>query len=346
MLDDLGVYGPRRALPLRVAPVAGESTGSFVNRLAHANGLSLAAFLDRVGQGEASADPGRVERYPQCTEMYVNEAGLRYLSVLADRSPGLLQQDLPSLGADRLLAGREEAAEWSWPWEPVSGHLVRYCPLCGDALDVGEPVWVMSPDSWQVCLRHGYWSDDFRGRGPDFVRLAELSETVTAHGVRQHLAARWGAAGEELFADAFQVAVHWWTRMPDTVCWVQRAWTAGLDAREVRAAPLVIYPEAAQLAGGMLDFERAGQRDTAGRSRWLAGVEQLMVRWGVDVAEGRQPLLVWLGRHRMEAPAPSHPADRHRLALPPGHDRIASRAGSVSQRSCLTWQLGMTAAEM
>ncbi|MEH0475080.1 TniQ family protein [Streptomyces sp. B21-097] len=347
MLDDPGLYGPRRALPLRVGPVAGESTGSFVNRLAHANGLSLADFLDRVGQGDASVDPLRVEKYPQCTEMYVNEAGLRYLSVLADRPPGLLQQDLPSLGAERLLAGgQEEAAEWKWPWEPLAGHLVRHCALCGDDLDVGEPVWLMSPDSWQVCLRHGYWSDDSRGRGPDFVQLAELPETMTAHRVRQQLAALWGPAGEELFADAFQVAVYWWTRMPDTVCWVQRAWTAGLGAREMRTAPLVIYPEAAQLAGAMLDFERAGQQDAAGRARWLAGVEQLMVRWGVNVAEGRQALLVWLGRHRMEAPAASRPADGCRLMLAPGHDRIASRSGSVGQRSCLTWQLGMAAADM
>ncbi|GAA3289090.1 hypothetical protein GCM10020295_00120 [Streptomyces cinereospinus] len=162
----------------------------------------------------------------------------------------------------------------------MAGHLVRYCPLCADALGVGQTVWLMSPDSWQVCLRHGYWSDDSRGRGPDFVQLAELPETVTAQRVRQQLAERWGPAGEELFADAFQVAVYWWTRMPDTVCWVRRGWTAGLDAREMRAAPLVIYSEAAELAHAMVDFERAGRRDTADRSRWLAGVEQLMAGWG------------------------------------------------------------------
>lgn len=120
MLNDPGLYGPRRPLPLRVRPVPGESTGSFVNRLAHANGLSLAAFLDRVGQGEASAYTERVEKYPQSTEMYVNEAGLHYLAVLADRAAGLLQQDLPSLGAEHLLPG-PEAAQWRWRWEPVAG---------------------------------------------------------------------------------------------------------------------------------------------------------------------------------------------------------------------------------
>ncbi|GHA55376.1 hypothetical protein GCM10010303_78930 [Streptomyces purpurascens] len=89
-------------------------------RVAHANGLSLAAFLDRVGQGEASAHPERVEKYPQSTEMYVNEAGLRYLAVLADRAAGLLQQDLPSLGAEHLLPGPEEA-EWRWPLGACGG---------------------------------------------------------------------------------------------------------------------------------------------------------------------------------------------------------------------------------
>jgi hypothetical protein len=59
---------------------------------------------------------------------------------------------------------------------------------------------------------------------------------MTAHRARQEPAARSGRAGEELFADALQVAVYWRTRMPDTVCWVRRALTAGLDAREMRAA--------------------------------------------------------------------------------------------------------------
>ncbi|MFJ3339142.1 TniQ family protein [Streptomyces sp. NPDC086766] len=345
MLNDPGLYGPRRPLPMRVRPVEGESTGSFVNRLAHANGLGLAAFLDRVGQGQASADPGRVEKYPQCTEMYVNEAGLRYLSVLAGLPADLLQRDLPSLHADRLLTDWG-AAQWRWPWEPVAGHLVRCCPRCGDATGAGALVRLMSPDSWQVCLRHGFWTDDSRGRAPDVVDLADLPETMAAHRVRRQLAERWGPAGEELFADAFQVAVYWWTRTPDATCWTLRAQTAGLDAWEMRAAPLVIYPEAAWLAQAMLDFEVMGQRDASGREQWLAGVEPLMAQWEVDAAEGRQALLMWLGRHRTQAPTADCPAGGDGLVLAMGHHRAAARTGSVDQRSCLPWQLGMTAAEM
>ncbi|UQA90513.1 hypothetical protein [Streptomyces halobius] len=153
------------------------------------------------------------------------------------------------------------------------------------------------------------------------MRLARIEEVVEAHRSRRRLAARLGPAGEELFADAFQVAVHWWTRMPDTTRWVQRAWAAGLGAREVRAAPLVIYPEAAELARAMLGFERIGQRDAVGRARWLKGMEKVM-------------------------DDPARPAGRHRLVLAVGHNRIASGTGSLDQRSYLPWQLGMTAAEM
>ena len=114
----------------------------------------------------------------------------------------------------------------------------------------------------------------------------------------------------------------------------------------MRAAPLVIYPEAAQLAGAMLDFERAGSGMRRAVPDGSRTSEQLMVRWGVDVTEGRQALLVWLGRHRTGVPAPSRPADRCQLMLASGHDRIASRTGSVRERSCLIWQLGMAAADM
>ncbi|MET8861215.1 TniQ family protein [Streptomyces sp. NPDC004579] len=345
MLDDPGLYGPHRPLPMRVQPMRGETTASFVNRLAHANGLSLAAFLDRVGQGQASADPKRVEQYPQCTEMYVNEAGLRYLSVLAGRPAESLQDDLPSLHADQLLSDQREA-KWKWRWEPVAGHLVRRCPQCSIAAGAGEGVRLMSPDSWQVCLRHGCWTDDSRGRAPDFVDLVDLPETMAAHRVRRHLAEQWGPAGEELFADAFQVTVYWWTRTPDTTYWRLRAQTAGLDAWEMRVAPLVIYPEAARLAQAMLDFELTGQRDASGREQWLGAVEPLMSQWEVDAAEGRQALLMWLGRHRTDAPTAECPTGRDGLVLATGHHRAAARTGSVDQRSCLPWQLGMAAAEM
>ncbi|MET8241758.1 hypothetical protein [Streptomyces sp. NPDC005078] len=317
-----------------------------MNRLAHRNALGLADFLDRVGQGKASADPARVEKYPQYTEMYVNRAGLEYLAVLAGEPASLLQRVLPGLAERHLLPDGDEAV-WKWPWQPFEGHLARCCPVCAQARGVDEPAWVMTPDSWSICVRHLRWSDDSRAHPEAGFRLRALPEVVAGHGVRVRLARRFGRTGEELFADAFLVAAHWWASMPHVLRWVQRAWTTGLDARDVRVMPLVVYPEAAQLARLMLRFEQSPVRDRPARSRWLGQVGDLMETWYLDIRKGTVPLLEWLERHRM--PVPRTPEDartaqgvsrRRRLVLALGHNRLVTGAGSLEQRSCLPWQPG------
>lgn len=332
-------FGPRWPLPRCPRLVVGESTGSFVSRLAHSNGRTLADFLLYVGHGQASADPAKVEKYPQSTEMYVNAAGLRHLTVLTDLPAEMLRRALPSLAERHVLPGTG-AAEWRWPWEPDEGYLVRRCALCGYARRrISEPVWLMSMDSWQVCLRHLRWTDDSRSADPEFISLASLPEYAQAHRDRLRLERRFGPAGEELVADAVHVTMAWWTRMPETLRWVQRAWRAGLSERAARAVPLVIYPEAVALASAMLRFEQAGQRDTAGRARWLAGVQHLMDVWDVDFSEGRDALLEWLERHSRAAPQMT--ASRHntrQLTLALGHSRVAAQVGSLARRSCMPVQ--------
>ncbi|CAM5586149.1 hypothetical protein SALBM311S_01212 [Streptomyces alboniger] len=70
---------------------------------------------------------------------------------------------------------------------------------------------------------------------------------VRAHADRLRLERRFGAAGAELFADGFQMVARWWERTPDVWSWTQRAWRAGLEARELRTGPLVISREAERL---------------------------------------------------------------------------------------------------
>jgi hypothetical protein len=273
--------------------VGGESTGSFVARLAHGNGLGLAEFLARVGQGQASADPERVERYPQTTEMYVNEAGLRHLAVLSGLSADMLRRALPNLAERYVLPGGGKAL-WQWPWEAENGFLVRRCALCGYARGICEPVRLMSQDNWQVCLRHLRWTDDSRSQEPSFVDLRVLPECFRAHRGRLRLVRRFGTAGGRVFADASRIVRCWWTDMPEEPLWAERAWRAGLGARTARAVPLVIYPEAATLAWSMLRFERGGRFGNADRARWLADVEHLMAAAGLDLAADRDELLRWL----------------------------------------------------
>ncbi|MET8831974.1 TniQ family protein [Streptomyces sp. NPDC004610] len=335
-----GLYGPRQPLPMRISPLPGESTGSFVNRLAHANGLELADFLQRVGQdtGSSSGDAARVAKYPQCTEMYVNGPGLEYLAVLAGAPAAVLRRALPGLAPRHRLPGDGDAV-WKWPWQPPEGYLVCCCTRCAELRGVREPAWWLTSDSWRVCARHRRWCDDSRTQPQGGLSLQELPEVVDAHLERARLHREFGRSGAELFADAFQVTAEWWRTMPMVLRWVHRAWACELEDRSTRAMPLVIYPEAARLAQQMAEFEQSDGRDTDARARWLGKVEALMVSWELDVQTGRSPLLDWLHRHRAQADPEAQPAaesGRGRLPLAPGHSRLTSPTGPLEQRSCLS----------
>ncbi|MFE1935952.1 TniQ family protein [Streptomyces sp. NPDC059474] len=345
-----GLYGPKQPLPVLVEPLGGESTGSFVNRLAHGQGLHLDELLTRVGFGQASRDPQRVRAYPQLTEMYVNALGLEYLATLCGLSVQTLQEALPSLEQRHLLPEGEEAV-WKWPWAPREGHLVPLCSGCGPLRGVRETVWMISSGRWRMCARHLEWTDDHRSSEPVAVSLEGIPETVSAQHQREALRQQFGAMGGQLFADAFQVAVYWWTHLPDAERWVQRAWSVGLEAWSVRAAPLVLLPEAAQLANRMLDFERLGERGRSVRERWLAGVRHDMAAWDVGADVGIEPLRQWLSHHR-EQPAQLDPqnSDAGRAAgpvrLPGSHEHHAQPVGDLGEFSCLPWRLGQPACEM
>ncbi|WP_435839905.1 Helicase associated domain protein [Streptomyces canus] len=295
MPDTAGVWGPRRKLRMPVRHLAGESTGSFVNRLAHAHELELGELLGRVGVGRQPVNP----RLPALAEVYVNRAALEHLAALSGRPPHRLQLALTNLQRRFLLPGDEPAC-WQWPFEVREGHLVRCCDLCALARGAREAAWLVCPDPWRVCLRHRRFTDDHRGEEPQVVRLDELPEVMRAHAERLQLQRRFGAAGTELFADGFQVVARWWARMPDLWSWTQRAWRVGLEAQELRTAPLVIYPEAVQLAREMLRYEQEGARSRAARAVWVEQVQQLMSGWGLEGDEGCE-LTQWLDHHSRPA---------------------------------------------
>ncbi|MEU8581914.1 TniQ family protein [Streptomyces abikoensis] len=346
-----GAFGPRQPLPIRVGPLIGESTGSFVNRLAHGQGLHLDELLTRVGFGQASRDVQRVRAYPQITEMYVNPLGLEYLATLSGLSVRALRDALPSLEQRHLLPEGKEAV-WKWPWTSREGHLVPLCSGCRLSLGVRETAWMISPGRWRICARHLEWTDDSRSGESTAVSLERVPEAVPAWQQGELLRRQFGAAGGQLFADAFQVAVYWWTHLPDTERWVQRAWSAGLEARNVRAAPVVVLPEAARLAQRMVDFEQLDEQSRSAREKWLAGVQRDMAVWDVDTCVGRQPLLAWLQRHHGRPPRSGPLGSSRReqpasgLRLPGGHERNAQLVWALGEFSCLPWHLGQPACSM
>lgn len=363
------LFGPRQPLPVRVAPLPGESTGSYVNRLAHGQGLELEELLERVGFGQASRDPARVRSYASTTEMYINERGLEYLAVLCGSTAEALQEVLPSTAPAHLLEETEpRTAMWKWPWLPREGHLVPLCGTCAAARGVQETVWMISADRWRVCLEHLRWTDSDATGGKRGLSLKLLPETVEAHREREALDQRYGLAGRQVFADAFQIAVHWWTHLPDTARWVRRAWDADLEAQTVPTAPLVLMPEVAAVAARLVAFERAGRRDGPARTRWMEGLRGEMDRWGVDFSVGRLALMDWLQRHSAPAaPTPDAAGEpaagtasqarqaragmsdagvAQELRLSAGHERTAQPTGVLAAASCLPWQLGESACEM
>ncbi|MEV6594754.1 TniQ family protein [Streptomyces acidicola] len=331
MTDSTGVWGPRRQLTAPWRHLPGESTGSFVNRLAHANSLELGKLLSRVGEGRQPVNP----RLPALAELYVNRAALDHLAVLSGRTPPQLQRALPNL-EDRFLLPGDDPACWQWPFKvQEGGHLVRCCDLCAGARGVDEAAWLVWPDRWRVCLRHRRFTDDDRGQGPHAVRLDTQPEVMRAHAERLRLEGRFGAAGAELFADAFQVVTRWWERSPDMWSWTQRAWRAGLEAQELRTAPLVIYPEAVHLAREMLRYEQHGERTRGARVGWLEGVRRLMDSWGLEGVEGGGELVQWLDHHSRPAPAGAGYSGRRGRVLAVGHSRLAEPYGSLGDRSCM-----------
>ncbi|MFJ8637240.1 TniQ family protein [Streptomyces sp. NPDC093568] len=339
MADRAAVWGPQRRLKDSMPRLADESTGSFANRLAHAHGLELGMFLDRVGTGRQPVNP----RLPSLAELYVNREALDNLAVLSGRTPHQLQLALTSL-QDRFLLSGDDPACWQWPFKvrEGTGYVVRCCDLCAGARGVDEAAWLLWPDQWRVCLRHRRFTDNHRGQGPYVVPLDGLPEVVRAHTDRLRLERRFSAAGAELFADGFQVVACWWARMGgDVWSWTQRAWRVGLEARELRTGPLVIYPEAVQLALEMLRYEQEGARSRAAREVWVQQVQQLMDGWGLEGSEGLGELVQWLDHHARPAASPFAPDNgrhlrrRRRRVLAVGHSRLAEPSGSLPERSCM-----------
>ncbi|MFB7600579.1 TniQ family protein [Streptomyces sp. NPDC056160] len=364
-------FGPRQPLPVRVVPVRGESTGSFVKRLAHGQGFQLEELLERVGFGQASTDPLRVRAYPRTTEMYVNEQGLAYLAVLAGSTTQALQEMLPSTAAAHLLKPDAESAVWKWPWLVHEGHLVPLCATCAADRGVRETVWMINADKWRVCLEHWRWTDSDGTGGERGLSLKLLPETAKAHREREALHQQYGAAGEQLFADAFQITVHWWTHLPGTAPWARRARDADLQTQAMPVAPLVLMPEAAAVADHLAAFEHAGRRDAQAGTQWMEELRDEMDRWGVDFSVGRLALMDWLQRHstavgeasdttsrstaetapkarrvRVGTPGAGESRQVQALRLSAGHERAAQPTGVLGAASCLPWQLGQPACEM
>ncbi|WP_157847758.1 TniQ family protein [Streptomyces violens] len=343
------VWRPAQRLARSVRFIGGESTGSYVRRLANANGIPdeelWAMFGAPLRRGGGVGDP-------QCSEGYLNRAALEQLAVLSGREVAALQCALPNLRTHRLLPA-DGAPAWDWPWDADGCFLVRVCELCARVKGTSLEAYLAAEATWQVCARHGRWLDNRRGPGDDAVALSELPEVVEAHRMRLLLERRLGAGGRAMFADAYAIASCRWN-VPDLNAPVWRArrratgW-AGDD--ELRVAPLMFSPEAVGLAQALAARERQRLRGTltqAGDRAWHDRLAKLLTDWGIPAVSGMDAVGMWAGRHSLLPPprptrrgGAQRPTRGRYRRLPLAAPHTGQMQDAVlGDRSCLRWKLG------
>ncbi|MFJ1568721.1 TniQ family protein [Streptomyces erythrochromogenes] len=333
--------GALGALPLSVRLVAGESVASFIGRLAAANGLRAADVVGYVGGTRREIDP-------QAVEVRLGEAAIEDLSVLAGRTVDQLRRSLPTV---RRPVHGSAVRVVVWP----QGHgVVQQCELCCRAAGDGPPAWLVAVQAFDVCRRHARWLGCAGSHSQ--MSLAGLPEVVLAHERRRRFERRVGPYGQALLADAFQVAVYWWScfQMASTDGWARREAVLGLTRRRLWAVPIVVYPEVVTLAEAMAVRERQrcyGRAFDGQTTRWHTGRWSRWVgeRLGLSeelAAGGERALHLWLMAHRNSVPVvarltgspppPGYRAQQMRALAP--HQRLVE--GPWEQMSCLPWRLG------
>ncbi|GGV01772.1 hypothetical protein GCM10010211_81330 [Streptomyces albospinus] len=328
-------------MPRQARLISGESTGSFVGRLAGLNGMPVDEVLGMVGDGAKAMEP-------QFTEVYLNAQALERLSVMTGRTAEVLQRALPSLQGHHLLDDGPGPV-WRWPqWEAKGVFLVRACELCAVSKRMPSDVYVVSVTRWRVCARHGRWLDNLREAGATWLSLRAVPEVVEAHRQRVLLERRLGGGGRALFADALHLAAGWWNipALSPPVWSARRARLTGPVGSDLRVAPLVCYPEAVHLANTMAVRERRRMRGTWSPrhdAAWLSEVGRQLQEWKIPVALGLWAVEVWMGHHSAPPLAEGMQLPRQgrsrRLPVPLPH-RDAPADTHLEQLTCLTWRFG------
>lgn len=267
---------------LQVPPVAGETTWSYLSRIAGRYGMEPAALLpwwtwtgsrprDEVGPREDA-------------EVLLNPAGRRLLAQLGGVDEQVLVRALPAFG-DGPQPGAPNSPSWpgrpgeavgsgkpAGRWKVASagehGPVAYGCPLCTAARTGHDTVVVRYLAPWQrVCARHQRWlqtcGDGHRHRNLDLRAVPEIPAAQRAWPKGTRTAAAAGADPGRVFTLAHAVVCAWWEQ---ALNWEQeRIWPARLHAVaggdagprfwwwRVIARDAVVFPETVTLARSLLD---------------------------------------------------------------------------------------------
>jgi hypothetical protein len=265
-----------RPSALRVAPVAGETTFSYLSRLAGRYGMEPGMLLPWwTWTGSRPRD----EAGPRDdAEVLLNPAGRQLLARLGGVDEQDLVRALPAFGDDPQpaspgrpgkAAGSGKPAGW---WKVASagphGPVAYGCRLCTAARTGHDTVVVRYVAPWQrVCTRHQRWmltcGDGHRHRNLDLRAAPEIAAAQQAWPKVARTAAAAGADPGRVFALAHAVVCAWWEQAlewePERIWPARLHAVAGGDAGQrfwwwrIIARDAVAFPETVALAGALLD---------------------------------------------------------------------------------------------
>ncbi|MFE5869546.1 DNA-binding protein [Streptomyces roseifaciens] len=309
----------------RLSPLAGETTLSFLCRIAACYGLEEKALLSCwQWHGHRPRHEGGGPRAD--AEVLLNAAGQHALARLCGVGEGTLARALPSWEQEdsKLAAVEGGAARALWRvGGAVVGPVAFGCRLCV-ARRTGAAVRVVRyAQRWErVCVRHGRWVlDADADQRLEHLDLRGIPEVMAAQrrwaGVARR-AARAGAEPGEVFALAYAVVARWWEGAygwEREEIWPRRlhqvaGGNAGIDLEwwRVVGRDAVIFPEVVAVADALLDPVMAQRvwADSGGeQSRPLPADGEFCRRLGERL--GREwlgpliavdyggPLLAWMG---------------------------------------------------
>ncbi|MET8418139.1 TniQ family protein [Streptomyces sp. NPDC005098] len=266
---------PRPAV-LRVAPVAGETTWSYLSRLACRYGMEPAALLPWwIWTGSRPRD----DLGPRNdTEVLLNPAGRQLLARLGGVSEHDLARALPAFG-DEPQSGTPDrpgesagsgrpAGRWKVASAGPHGPVANGCALCAAARTGRDAMVVRYAAPWhRVCARHQRWmltaGDGHRHHHLDLRAAPEVAAAQRAWPKVARQAVAAGADPGRVFALAHAVVCAWWEQALE---WEhERIWPARLHAVaggdagprfwwwRVIARDAVVFPETVALARVLLD---------------------------------------------------------------------------------------------
>ncbi|MEU5633637.1 TniQ family protein [Streptomyces rishiriensis] len=317
-----------RRMHLRLRFLQGESTGSYVTRLAARNNRPAEEVLRSMGTGPMPIDP-------QYTEMYVSSYARERLATLAGHTVAEMQERLIGL-RDEFLMPEDAKADWEWPWDARAGYIVQACSLCAARRGTRSPAWLILPDPWQVCLRHRRWTDNSRSTRHPYIDLSGLGEVVRAQQHLNRMHKRLGPAGRWVFADACSILVR--SGYLEEPAQSKQWGVLAAELGEQRVRPLAQFSRLVLLARDLAWLEVRRLSRALGSTEYQDWLARTTSRHGHRFIE---PLTVWHRQHRpLKQPmpqlfgedVPSSAAVRRAT----GH-ALPSPLAPVEDLTCLPW---------